>query len=247
MGPNIQLRMAFAPPFPSQRIPFLLPRLAAHISDFQRFARGATLGSASKSAYSTTGPALVGPFSFRPQRAGQPEMVNLPPAPTRPTWQKLIGRRAAIVRPLIGKVDLGDALSSGVDPMRIFAVLFVLGLALVGSQAHAEPAGSESPGSGQVVAEAPGILVLAQAGAERIVRQAPAGLTDAQIYGIAVGIVAGALAADLAGLNGLGTLALAAVGGALGNWLLSAPIAEAALTADEPDEVPDSRPPNPTR
>ena len=73
------------------------------------------------------------------------------------------------------------------------------------------------------------------------------GRTDrCENYGIAVGIVAGALAADLAGLNGLGTLALAAVGGALGNWL-SEPIAEAALTADEPDGVPYSRPPTGTR
>jgi hypothetical protein len=63
----------------------------------------------------------------------------------------------------------------------------------------------------------------------------------------AVGIVAGALAADLAGFNGLGTLALAAVGGGLGNWLLSEPIAEAALTAEEPDGVPYSRPPTGTR
>jgi hypothetical protein len=130
--------------------------------------------------------------------------------------------------------------------MRICAMLLALGMAFVGPDAYAEPKGSESSPSGQVAKETPGMLVLAQAGAERIVRQAPAGLTDAQIYGIAVGIVAGALAADLAGLNGLGTLALAAVGGALGNWL-SEPIAEAALTADEPDGVPYSRPPTGTR
>jgi hypothetical protein len=117
--------------------------------------------------------------------------------------------------------------------MRIFAMLFALGLALVGSQAYAEPAGSESPRFKQIATEAPGILVLAQTGAERVVRQIPAALTDAEVWGIAAGIVAGALVADLAGLNGAGTLALAAVGGVLGDWLLSEPIAEAALTADE--------------
>jgi hypothetical protein len=125
--------------------------------------------------------------------------------------------------------------------MRIVAMLVALGLALVGSQAYAEPAGLESPRSKQIATEAPGILVLAQTGAERVVRQIPAALTDAEVWGIAAGIVAGALVADLAGLNGAGTLALAAVGGVLGNWLLSEPIAEAALTADEPDRIPDSR------
>jgi hypothetical protein len=105
--------------------------------------------------------------------------------------------------------------------MRIFAMLLALGLALAGSQAYAEPAASEHSRAAQAATETPGLLVLAQAGAERIARQVPAGLTDAQIYGIAVGIVGGALAADLAGLNGLGTLAFAAAGGALGNWLLA--------------------------
>jgi hypothetical protein len=46
--------------------------------------------------------------------------------------------------------------------MRIFAVCFSLALALVGSRAYAQPAGSESLGSGQLAAEAPGMLVLAQ-------------------------------------------------------------------------------------
>jgi hypothetical protein len=118
--------------------------------------------------------------------------------------------------------------------MRIFAMLLALGLAFAGSQVYAEPAALERSRAAQDAAERPGLLVLAQAGAERIARQVPAGLTDAQIYGIAVGIVAGALAADLAGLNGLGTLALAATGGALGNWLLAEPIAES-LTTDDTD------------
>jgi hypothetical protein len=116
--------------------------------------------------------------------------------------------------------------------MRIFAMLFTLGLALACSQAYAQPAASQHARPAQAAAEMPGLLVLAQVGAERIARQVPAGLTDAQIYGIAVGIVAGALAADLAGLNGLGTLTLTAIGGALGNRLLAERIAER-LTVDE--------------
>jgi hypothetical protein len=116
--------------------------------------------------------------------------------------------------------------------MRIFVVVLALGLALVGSQAYAEPAAAERSRDAQAATETPGLLVLAQAGAERIVRQVPAGLTDAQIYGIAVGIVGGALAADLVGFNGLGTLALAAAGGALGNWLLAERFAER-LVVDE--------------
>jgi len=116
--------------------------------------------------------------------------------------------------------------------MRIFAMLLALGLALAGPQAYAEPAGSESLRSEQIATEIPGLLVLAQAGAERAVRQVPAGLTNAQVWGIAVGIVAAAFVADVAGLNGLGTLALAAAGGAFGNWLLSEPIA-VSLTVDE--------------
>jgi hypothetical protein len=113
--------------------------------------------------------------------------------------------------------------------MRIIATLVTLGLALAGHQGYAEPAASERS---RAATEAPGLFVLAQAGAERAVRQVPASLTDAQVYGIAVGIVAGAFAADLAGLNGLSTLALAAAGGALGNWLLSEPVVER-VTPDE--------------
>jgi hypothetical protein len=131
--------------------------------------------------------------------------------------------------------------------MRIVAMLVALGLALVSSQTYADPAGSESLRSGQVTTETPELLVLAQTGAERVVRQIPVALTDLEVWGIGAGIVAGALVADLAGLNGAGTLALAAVGGVLGNWLLSEPSAEAGLTADEPDGVPYSRPPTGTR
>jgi hypothetical protein len=120
--------------------------------------------------------------------------------------------------------------------MRNFAAWFALALVLIGPQAYAEPASSESPEFGRVAAEEPGMLVLAQAGAERVVRRmSRVGLTHAQVWGIAAGIVVAAAVADVAGLNGTATLALAAVGGTLGKWLLSEPIAEAALTADEPD------------
>jgi hypothetical protein len=58
--------------------------------------------------------------------------------------------------------------------------------------------------------------------------------SDAQVYGIAAGIVAAAVVGDLTRLNGAGVTALVAVGGtalaavvrALGNWLLSEPVAE---------------------
>ena len=56
--------------------------------------------------------------------------------------------------------------------MRISAMLLALGMAFVGPDAYAEPKGSESSPSGQVAKETPGMLALAQAGAERIVRQA---------------------------------------------------------------------------
>jgi hypothetical protein len=138
--------------------------------------------------------------------------------------------------------------SIGGDAMRIFAVLLAVGLALASvSPVYAGSTGSESQQSGQIGTEPPGMLVLARAGAERLIRRAPVGLTDAQVYGIAAGIVAAAIVGDLAGLNGAGITALAAIGGALGNWLLSGPIAEAALTADEPDGGPHSTPPTPAR
>ena len=139
--------------------------------------------------------------------------------------------------------------------MRIVAMLLALGLAFVGPQAYAEPAGLENSPSEQTASETPGLLMLAQAGAERVVRQVPVGLTDAQVYGIAAGVVAAAVVGDLAGLNGAGITALAAVGGtvlaavvgALGNWLLSEPVAEALTAADKPDGAPHSSPPTPAR
>jgi F0F1-type ATP synthase assembly protein I len=72
-------------------------------------------------------------------------------------------------------------------------------------------------------AELKELLEQSREGAEDLVRefQTSAGLTDSQIYGIAVGIVVGAVLADLAGGNGLATIALAAGGGALGNWIMS--------------------------
>jgi hypothetical protein len=67
------------------------------------------------------------------------------------------------------------------------------------------------------------LLEQSREGAEDLVRdfQVSAGLTDSQIYGIAAGIVVGAVLADLMGGNGLATIALAAGGGALGNWIMS--------------------------
>jgi hypothetical protein len=51
--------------------------------------------------------------------------------------------------------------------------------------------------------------------------QSSTGISDSQVYGIAAGIVVGALAADLLGGGGLATIALAAGGGAMGNWIMS--------------------------
>jgi hypothetical protein len=74
-------------------------------------------------------------------------------------------------------------------------------------------------------AELKELLEQSREGAEKLVRefQTSAGLTDSQIYGIAAGIVVGAVLADLMGGNGLATIALAAGGGALGNWIMSTP------------------------
>lgn len=49
--------------------------------------------------------------------------------------------------------------------------------------------------------------------------QTTTGLTDTQIYGIAVGIVAGAVAADLLGASGIGSLAITVGGAAVGSWV----------------------------
>jgi hypothetical protein len=72
-------------------------------------------------------------------------------------------------------------------------------------------------------AELKKLLEQSREGAENLVRefQTSAGLTDSQIYGIAAGIVVGAVLADLMGGNGLATIALAAGGGAFGNWIMS--------------------------
>jgi uncharacterized protein YcfJ len=68
------------------------------------------------------------------------------------------------------------------------------------------------------------LLEQSREGAEDFVGefQASTGITDSQVYGIATGIILGAVVADLLGGNGLATVALAAGGGALGNWIMSA-------------------------
>jgi uncharacterized protein YcfJ len=67
------------------------------------------------------------------------------------------------------------------------------------------------------------LLEQSREGAEDVVRefQASTGITDSQVYGIAAGIVVGAVLADMMGGGGLATVALAAGGGALGNWIMS--------------------------
>lgn len=71
-------------------------------------------------------------------------------------------------------------------------------------------------------AELRALLEQSRENAEDMVRefQGSAGLTERQVYGIAAGIVLGALVADLMGGGGLTTIALAAGGGALGNWVM---------------------------
>jgi len=102
--------------------------------------------------------------------------------------------------------------------MRAAMILMAM-LLLIGGRAYAEPAiAPDAQHGGFAVAD---LLVEAQAGAERMVREIPAGLTNAQVWGIAAGIVAGAFVADMLGAGGLVTLGLAAAGGAAGNWLLS--------------------------
>lgn len=60
-----------------------------------------------------------------------------------------------------------------------------------------------------------------QTGTTDLVRKVPGAesLSDAQIAGIALGIVGGAVTADVLGGSGLVTIALAAGGGVLGNWI----------------------------
>jgi hypothetical protein len=72
-------------------------------------------------------------------------------------------------------------------------------------------------------AELKALLEQSREGAADVVRefQTTAGLTDSQVYGIAAGIVVGAVLADMMGGGGLTTIALAAGGGAFGNWIMS--------------------------
>jgi F0F1-type ATP synthase assembly protein I len=88
---------------------------------------------------------------------------------------------------------------------------------------EALPEGENQRRVEELRAELKELLEQSREGAEDVVRgfQASAGLTDSQIYGIAAGIVVGAVLADLMGGNGLATIALAAGGGALGNWIMS--------------------------
>jgi hypothetical protein len=103
--------------------------------------------------------------------------------------------------------------------MRPVMMLMTMMLLLMAGQASAGPLATAESAKGEfAVAD---LLVQAQAGAERMVRGIPAGLTNAQVWGIAVGIVAGAVAADMLGAAGVVTLGLAAGGGALGNWIFS--------------------------
>lgn len=72
-------------------------------------------------------------------------------------------------------------------------------------------------------AELKALLEQSREGAEGMVRefQSSTGLTDSQVYGIAAGIVVGALLADMIGGGGLATITLATGGAALGNWIMS--------------------------
>ena len=101
--------------------------------------------------------------------------------------------------------------------MRPVMILLAV-LLLIAGRAYAEPAIVADAQPRSLAAD---LLLEVQAGAERVVREIPAGLSDAQVWGIAAGIVAGAFVADLLGAGGLVTLGLAAAGGATGNWLLS--------------------------
>lgn len=126
----------------------------------------------------------------------------------------------------------GVMVSLGRLTMRISAALLALGLMVIGPQAFAQ---QPAPVAQEQSTMVPEFLVLAQAGAERMVREVPVGLTNAQIWGIAVGIVAGALVADLTGMNGLVTLSLAAVGGAAGNMLMAPGSMDEMIVEDDDD------------
>jgi hypothetical protein len=121
--------------------------------------------------------------------------------------------------------------------MRITPVIFALLLLLSAPTVSAQDRSSESavpdleealPADDEqrveeLRAELKSLLEQSREGAEGMVRefQASTGITDSQVYGIAAGIVVGALAADRLGGGGLATIALAAGGGAVGNWIMS--------------------------
>jgi hypothetical protein len=129
--------------------------------------------------------------------------------------------------------------------MRIMSVFFALSMMLSAQMVMAQdrstgtvvPApGAAAPGAAasdaspadeqrveELRAELKALLEQSREGAEGVVRQfqSSTGITDSQVYGIAAGIVVGALAADLLGGGGLATIALAAGGGAAGNWIMS--------------------------
>lgn len=115
-----------------------------------------------------------------------------------------------------------------------FALLLMLSAQTVAAQDPSAGSAPEAAGSSTVPgndeqrveelrAELKALLEQSREGAEGMVRQfqSSTGITDSQVYGIAAGIVVGALAADLLGGGGLATIALAAGGGAAGNWIMS--------------------------
>jgi hypothetical protein len=122
--------------------------------------------------------------------------------------------------------------------MRAITLLVVGGLLLPGNPAlaqvtqprtvpPAEAVEPQEPGASErrieeLRSELRALLEQSREGAEDMVRgfQESAGLTDRQVYGIAAGIVLGALVADMMGGGGLTTIALAAGGAALGNWVM---------------------------
>lgn len=75
----------------------------------------------------------------------------------------------------------------------------------------------------QLKAQVQALIADARVAATDVVREAPgaAALSHEQVAGIAVGIVAGAVVADILGAGGLATLSLSAGGGVLGHWLAS--------------------------
>lgn len=83
--------------------------------------------------------------------------------------------------------------------------------------------GEDSKRVDELRAELKALLEQSREGAADVVRefQTSTGLSDSQVYGIAAGIVVGAVIADFMGGGGLATITLAAGGGALGNWIMA--------------------------